>query len=133
MKNKLKENDIILMKLGKCNSLVLLGIEEYIRKGTEVIWNGSYEEVWYDYTNWFPGIIENWWKERIIFENNRTKLIESNPEAPTFKCQIKLYKETLLVGLMISFIDIIYEQIKRIWKQKLIIKHNKGMSNTKLL
>ena len=82
---------------------VLIDKEEYIKKENEFIKSNNYEEIKYDYTNTFQSRVKKLIKNSTMFKN-KIKLTESNPEAPKFKCQIKLHKENHPVRPIISFI-----------------------------
>ena len=76
--------------------MVLLKKNDYITKAEKFISEGPYEEIKYDYTNKFQARVKRLIKEISFINEYRKKcLIESNPSAQKFKCQVKIHKEGL--------------------------------------
>lgn len=105
LKEKIKDNKLIVTKADKGNTTVIMEKTEYINKAEEFIKQGPYEEIKYNYTNRYQAKIKKLIKESTMLRNfNKTQLIESNPSAPTFKCQVKLHKEGRPIRPIVSFI-----------------------------
>ena len=58
LKSKLKQNNIMVTKEDKGNSVVLIDTEEYTKKGNKFIKSKNYEEIKYDYTNKFQSRVK---------------------------------------------------------------------------
>lgn len=138
LKNKVKENNLIITKADKGNTIVIMDKNEYIRKTEEFIKLGPYKEINYNYTNKFQAKIKRVIKENSELNNYEKKnIIESNPSIPILKCQIKLHKENKPVRPIVSFIGApsykLSKMMSKTLKEKYEFKEIHSIKNSKEL
>lgn len=106
LKRKIQENQLIVTKADKGNTTVIMCKHDYIKRTEEFIKEGPYKEIKYDYTSRYQAQIKKALKGiTFINESKKKVLTESNPEAPRFKCQLKLHKENKPLRPIVSFIN----------------------------
>jgi hypothetical protein len=94
IKKKINENDLIITKADKGNTLIIMKQDEYNQKTTEFMVNNNYIALTQDQTKKQQRTIRNTINRctNIIPKKERWKFININPEAPMLHSTIKLHK-----------------------------------------
>ena len=88
---------MIVIKADKGNTAVVMNKREYIEKTEQFIQKGP------DYTSKFQAQTKKLIKKTTyLTEWEKKQKIEHNPEAPKFRCQIKLHKKEMPLRPIVS-------------------------------
>ena len=106
IKKKIINNKLITIKADKGNTVIIMEKAEYINKVEKFIINGPYKEITHDLTNKFQAQTKKMMKNiSFLSEWQKKQKLESNPQAPKFKCQLKIHKEGMPLRPIVSFIS----------------------------
>jgi hypothetical protein len=107
MKKKINENDLIITKADKSNTLIIMKQDEYNQKTTEFMTNNNYIALPKDQTKKQQRTIWSTINKciNIIPKKEKWKFINMNPEAPMLHSTIKLHKPEKPIRPIVNWIN----------------------------
>lgn len=105
LKKKLQQNNTIITRADKGNTVILMDKNQYISKIQEFITKNKITKLKSDPTNRFQTKLRNTLKniEYTLEDNEIRKLIQTNPSAPFLRSQPKLHKKDLPVRVIVNY------------------------------
>lgn len=105
IKEKIINDKLLIVKADKGNTVIIMEKEEYINRVESFIQSGPYKKVTYDLTSKFQAQTKRMMKNiSFLTEWQKKQKMESNPQAPQLKCQLKIHKEGMPLRPIVSFI-----------------------------
>lgn len=107
IKQKVKNNKLIITKSDKGNTTVILNKQIYIDKTIEFLNKNNIQQIKRDPTNIFQTNIKNTIKDtKYIFDiKSKKSLINMNPNAPYLKAYPKIHKDNMPIRPIINYRD----------------------------
>ena len=107
MKEKLKDNNAIITKADKGNSIVIMSREAYDEKISDFVRNKNFTCTTKDLTTKFQRELRNVINEysNSLYKDNKWKYVHMNPFPPNIRGLVKIYKEDSPIRPVINWIE----------------------------
>lgn len=105
LKDKLRDNKILVLKADKGNTTVLVKQDDYVKKTEEFINDNGIVEIKKDPTVNFQNNIKTAIRSTnlILTKEEKGKLVDMNPQAPTLRALPKIHKDNIPIRPIINF------------------------------
>lgn len=139
LKGKIKNNNLIIAKADKGNTVVVMEKQDYINKTEDFIKASNITKLQKDPTTKFNTQLKQALKDtqHLLSDEEKVRMCNKNPSAPTMKALPKLHKENVPIRPVINCRNAPTYQTAK-WLHKHITEHyvfnnNKSVKNTQTL
>jgi len=136
IKQKIKDEDLIITKADKGNTVVVMGKSEYQEKTLQFLNNNDVTEIKKDPTNIHQTAVKRTLKntDLIFTEKEKQRIVNPNPKLPTLRSLPKIHKEDCPIRPIVNFKNApayqLSKELQKILKNKVTLDNNKSIKNT---
>lgn len=135
IKNKLSDNNCLVTKADKGQSIVIMTIDDYNKKVNEFITNNNIQEIMKDPTDKFNNVLKSQMNQlNCLFTKEDLKYLKMiDPKAPTLRGLPKVHKDNTPIRPLVNFTSApsykLAKKLDKILRENIVLNNNHSIHN----